>query len=221
MRRRVGRGESLCSAGDSFRTLYVVCGGTFKSFVVSPSGLVQVTGFQIIGDIVGLDGIGTGLHQTHSVALEDAEVFVLPFPQCEQWSQESAYSQHLLMRTLATEIVRNRKHLLALGTMRAERRMATFLLDFSERYARLELSRSYFNLGMSRQELGSFLGLTLETVSRLLSRFQREGILQLQGKSVALLDFPALRRLAGIASSCPIPILLPIVDGNGDFAVAH
>ena len=183
--------------------------------------MLQVTGFQIAGDIVGLDGIGTGLHQASAVALEAAEVFVLPFPYCEQWSHEFAYSQRLLMRTLASEIVRNRKHLLALRTVRAEGRMAIFLLDLSDRYQRLELSRSRFILGMSRQELGSFLGLTLETVSRLLSRFQREGILQLQGKSVALLDFPELLRLAGHASSCPSPVVLPIVDGNGDFVVAH
>ena len=219
-RRLLLKGESLCSAGDMFRTLHVVSSGDLKCFVVSHSGAVQVTGFPIAGDIVGLDGIGTGLHPSGAVALGDAEVFVLPFPQCELWSRESAYGQHLLMRTLAQEIAGNRKHMLALGTMRAEQRMAIFLLDFSRRYAHLGYSRSRFLLRMTRKDLGSYLGLTLETVSRLLSRLQREGIIQVQGKSVALLDFPALWRLAGVASDCPNPVLEPIIDRLGNFLFA-
>jgi len=219
-RRSVRRGEALCSAGESFRMLYVVRCGTLKSFLMSHHGLVQVTGFRIAGDIVGLDGISTGAYQTDAIALEDTEVFVLPFPQCELWSRESAYGQHLLMRTLAQEIAGNRKHMLALGTMRAEQRMAMFLLDFSRRYEHLGYSRSRFLLRMTRKDLGSYLGLTLETVSRLLSRLQREGTIQVQGKSVALLDFPALWRLAGVASDCPNPILEPIIDRLGNFLFA-
>jgi CRP/FNR family transcriptional regulator len=219
-RRRLVRGESLCTAGDSFRTLHVVSSGALKCFVVSPNGAVQVTGFQIAGDIVGLDGIGTGLHQSGTIALVDAEVFVLPFAQCERWSQESAYGQHLLMRTMALEAIRSQRHMLALGTMRADQRMALFLLDFSQRYERLGLSRSTFVLGMPRQDIGSYLGLTLETVSRLLSRLQREGMLQVQGRSIDLLDFPALRRLSGALTQSRCTALDSIVDDMGRFAVS-
>jgi len=218
-RRRLVRGESLCTAGDTFRMLHIVSSGILKCFVMSHNGAVQVTGFQIAGDIVGLDGIGTGLHQSGAEALVDAEVFVLPFAQCERWSQESAYGQHLLMRTLAQETIRSQQHMLALGTMRAEQRMATFLLDLSLRYARLGLSRSRFVLGMSRKDIGSYLGLTLETVSRLLSRLQRDGLLQVQGRTIDLLDFPALRRLAGLLNERRCTTLDPIVDGMGNFAV--
>ena len=218
-RRLLLKGESLCSAGDMFRTLHVVSSGDLKCFVVSHSGAVQVTGFPIAGDIVGLDGIGTGLHPSGAVALGDAVVFVLPFAQCEMWSRESAYGQHLLMRTLAQETVRSRRHLLALGTMRAEQRMATFLLDLSLRYGRLGLSRSRFVLGMPRQDIGSYHGLTLETVSRLLSRLQREGLLQVRGRSIDLLDIPALRRLAGELTERRCAALDPIVDCMGNFAI--
>jgi CRP/FNR family transcriptional regulator len=116
-RRRLVRGESLCTAGDPFRTLHVVSSGALKCFVMAHNGAVQVTGFQIPGDIVGLDGIGAGLHQSGTVALVDAEVFVLPFAQCELWSQESAYGQHLLMRTLAQESIRSQQHMLALDSI--------------------------------------------------------------------------------------------------------
>ena len=215
-RRVVRRGEALCTTGDPFGMLHVVRSGTFKSFVMSHNGLIQVTGFQIAGDLVGLDGIATRVHQSDVVALEDAEVFVLPFPQCEQWSQDSAFGQHALTRTLAREISRAWKHMLSLGSMRAEQRMVIFLLDLSVRYERLGLSRSQFALGMTRQDIGSYLGLTIETVSRLLSRFQRAGLLQVQGRSIALLDFPALWRIAGDPHELSRPRLDPIVDGEGN-----
>ncbi len=136
-RRHVARGESLCSAGETFRAFYVVYVGNLKSFVVSRNGLIQVTGFQIAGDIVGFDGIDTGHYQSDVIALMESDVFVLPFAECERWSRESAYGQHLLMRTLAREASRSQQHMLALGTMRAEQRMAIFLLDLSQRYQQL------------------------------------------------------------------------------------
>jgi CRP/FNR family transcriptional regulator len=220
--RHFDRGESLCSVGEAFRALFVVRSGNLKSYVVSRNGLVQVTGFQVAGDIVGLDGIDRSVYQSDVVALADAEAFVVPFVQCEQWSRESAYAQHLLMRTLARETYRSHQHMLALGTMRAEQRMAIFLLDLSQRYGRLGLSRSEFVLGMLRQDIGSYLGLTLETVSRLLSRMQRDGLLQVQGKAISLLDFPMLWRLAGTTPENDQHLALdPIVDREGNLATAH
>ena len=220
--RRFERGEPLCSVGESFRALFVVRIGSLKSYVVSRNGLVQVTGFQVAGDVVGLDGIDRSAYQSDVVALADSEAFVLPFVQCEQWSRDSVYGQHLLMRTLARETFRSHQHMLALGTMRAEQRMAIFLLDLSQRYERLGLSRSEFVLGMLRQDIGSYLGLTRETVSRLLSRMQRDGVLQVQGKSISLLDFPALWRLAGTTPEHHQHLALdPIVDREGNLAAAH
>ena len=196
--------------------LHVVRSGTFKSLVMSPNGQIQVTGFQIAGDLVGLDGIATRIHQSDVVAIEDAEVFVLPLPQCEQWSQSSAYGQHALTRALAREISRAWRHMLVLGTMRAEQRMAIFLLDLSARYERLGSSRYQFPLGMTRQDIGSYLGLTIETICRLVTRFQRAGLVQVQGKSIALLDFPTLWRMAGNPPKPSEPTLDPIVDAEGN-----
>jgi CRP/FNR family transcriptional regulator len=172
------------------------------------------------GDVIGLDGIDNGFHHGEVIALEDAEVFVLPFAQCEQWSLESAHGQRLFMRTLAHEIVRSQELMIMLGTMRAEQRVAIFLLDNSERYGRLGYSRSQFLLRMTRQDMGSYLGLKLETVSRVLSRFQQAGFIQVQGKAIALLDFRALRRLSGISPYRQRPAVKPIVDRDGELLVA-
>jgi CRP/FNR family transcriptional regulator, anaerobic regulatory protein len=219
-RHRVRRGETLYGIGDPFRSLYVVRVGVLKTFTVSDEGLMQVTGFAMAGDVIGLDGIDTSRHQSSVVALEDCELFVLPFAQCEQWSQESAHGQRLMMRTLAREIVRSQELMIVLGTMRAEQRLATFLLDISERYGRLGYSRAQFLLRMTRQDIGSYLGLKLETVSRLLSRFQQEGFMQVQGKSISLLDFDSLRQLSGFSSERRRPAPDPILDREGELLVA-
>jgi CRP/FNR family transcriptional regulator len=219
-RHRVRRGATLYGVGDSFHVLYVVRVGVLKSCTVSDDGLMQVTGFLMSGDVMGLDGIDTGFHQSQVVALEDAEVFMVPFAQCEQWSQESRHSQRLMMRTLAREIVRSQELMILLGTMRAEQRVATFLLDLSERYGRLGYSRSQFVLRMTRQDIGSYLGLKLETVSRALSRFQQDGFIQVQGRSIALLDFAALWRLSGLSPDRPRPAVDPILDREGELLCA-
>jgi CRP/FNR family transcriptional regulator len=220
-RQRVRRGETLCGFGDPFRMVYVVRVGVFKSFTMSDDGMAQVTGFQMAGDMIGLDAIDTGRHQSSVVALEDSEVFALPFSQCERWSQESALGQRLMLRTLAREIVRSQELMMVLGSMRAEQRLATFLLDVSERYGRLGYSRARFLLRMTRQDIGSYLGLKLETISRLLSRFQQEGVIQVQGKSIALLDFDALWRMSGASRDRERrPQVDPIVDREGELLVA-
>jgi CRP/FNR family transcriptional regulator len=219
-RQRVRRGELLCGFGDPFRTLYVVRVGTFKSFTVSDDGLAQVTGFQMAGDLVGLDAIDTGRHQSSAIALEDSEVFALPFSKCEQWTQGSAHGQRLLMRALAREIVRSQELMMMLGSMRADQRLALFLLDLSQRYERLGYSRTRFLLRMTRQDIGSYLGLKLETISRLMSRFHQEGLVQVQGKSMALIDFDALWRLAGASPNRERPHADPIVDRDGELLVA-
>ena len=134
MRRRVRRGETLFGAGDAFGTLFVVRAGFFKSLASSASGQVQMTGFPMAGDVLGLDGIDTGLHQCDVVAFDNAEVFVLPFAECEQWARESAGAQRLMRRTLAREITRSHDHMLLLSAARAEQRVAIFLLGISERF---------------------------------------------------------------------------------------
>jgi CRP/FNR family transcriptional regulator len=217
---RVRRGDALCGFGDPFRTLFVVHVGVFKSFTMSDDGLMQVTGFPMAGDVIGMDAIDTGRHQSSTVALEDSEVFAVPFAQCERWTQSSAHAQRLMLRMLAREVARSQELMMMLGCMRAEQRLAAFLLDISERYNRLGYSRTRFLLRMTRQDIGSYLGLKLETISRLLSRFHQEGLIQVQGKSIALLDFDALCRLAGRSPDHARPLPEPIVDREGALLVA-
>lgn len=213
---RIRRGETLYAAGDAFRVLYVVRVGVMKSFTVSNDGLLQVTGFHLAGDVLGFDGIDAGVHQSSVTALDDCEVFAVPFAQCEQWTQESVAAQRLMMRALAREILRSQELMLLLGTMTADQRVATFLLDLSQRYAQRGYSRSQFILRMTRQEIGSYLGLKLETVSRAFSRFQGEGVIAVRGKSLGVTDFDALWRLSGLSPDHRWPTCESILDEAGE-----
>ena len=166
-------------------------------------------------DAALLDGIGTGIHPNNVIALDDADVFVLPYARVEQWALQSGHAQTLMLRTLAHELLRSQEHVVMLGALRAEQRVALFLLDLSRRYQRMGMSRSRFILRMSRQDIGSHLGLQLETVSRSLSRFHGTGVVQVKGKSIALLDFPALWQLTGTSPENQRIALDPIIDDDG------
>ena len=216
LRRHLRRHEILHSAGGPFIALFAVRLGHLKSLALSDDGLVQITDFLMASDVLGLDGIDTGYHQSEVVALDDAEVFVLPYAKCEHWSRASAYGQRQMARMLAFKGERSREHMFMLGTMHTEQKLATFLLDLSERYGRLGYSRSQFVLRMTRQEIGSYLGLKLETVSRALSDLQQQGIIQLQGRSVALLDFSALWRISGTSRDRQMPTMAPILNQEGE-----
>jgi CRP/FNR family transcriptional regulator, anaerobic regulatory protein len=177
--------------------LYAIRIGSCKTTVLAEDGREQIAGYHMLGDIIGLDGIASERHGCEAVALEDTEVCVLPFDRLEELARAVAPLQHNLHQFLSREIGRDQNVMLLLGSMRAEERLAVFLLNLSERYRRRGYSATEFVLRMTREEIGSYLGLKLETVSRLLSRLQEEGLLQVQGKTVKLLDLPALRQLAG------------------------
>jgi CRP/FNR family transcriptional regulator len=214
-RLRVRRGEVLYASGDALQALYVVHLGVIKTVTLSGGGLAQVTGFQMSGELVGLDGIDSGQHPGIAVALEDSEVFVLPFEQCLEWARRTPQGLRLMTRALACELERCKDVILMLGTMRAEQRLAAFLLDLSERYGRLGYSRSRLELRMSRQDIGSYLGLKIETVSRLVSRFQHRGIIRALNKSIAVTDFDGLWQVSGLTSRDRRPACVRIVDEDG------
>jgi CRP/FNR family transcriptional regulator len=194
-RRRVKRGDSLFKAGDPFNALYAIRSGFLKTTVLNGDGREQVTGFQMGGELLGLDGIGSGSYNGNAIALEDSEVCVLPFALIEELGREIPAIQRNLHSVLSREIVRDHGVMMLLGSMRAEERLATFLLNLSRRFVRRGYSASDFHLRMTREEIGSYLGLKLETVSRLFSRFQGEGLIQIQGRAVKLLDPIALKQL--------------------------
>jgi CRP/FNR family transcriptional regulator len=194
-RRKVRRKTALFRNGDPFHALYAIRTGTFKTCVAAEDGREQVTGFQMAGEIVGLDGIVNDQHTCDAVALEDAEVCVMPFDRIGELSREVGALQHHLHRVMSREIVREHGVMLLLGTMRAEERLAAFLLNLVQRLQARGFSRSELVLRMTRQEIGSYLGLKLETVSRTFSRFAEEGIIEVHQRHVRILDIGRLRGL--------------------------
>jgi CRP/FNR family transcriptional regulator len=194
---RLKKGETLYRPGDAFSALYALRLGSCKTTVLAEDGREQVAGYHMLGDVIGMDGIGAGHHGSQAVALEDSEYCVLPFDELENLGRSIAPLQHNLHQFLSREISRNYSLMLQLGSMRAEERLAAFLVNLSQRYRERGYSSIEFVLRMTREEIGSYLGLKLETVSRLFSRFQQEGLIQVQGRSVILLDVSALKQLLG------------------------
>jgi CRP/FNR family transcriptional regulator len=194
-RRRVKRGETLYRAGDGFNSLYAVRTGFFKSNVILEDGRDQVTGFHMPGDILGMDGIGTEAHTCNAHALEDGEVCVIPFSRLEEVSRQVRNLQHQFHKVMSREIVRDQGVMMLLGTMRAEERLAAFLINLSQRFVARGYSPSEFHLRMTREEIGSYLGLKLETVSRIFSKFQEQGLIAVQQKHIRILDTDGLNHL--------------------------
>jgi CRP/FNR family transcriptional regulator len=194
-RRRVRRGESLFGAGDEFKAVYAIRSGFFKSSLVDGDGREQVTGFFMGGELLGMDGLGSGRHNGTAAALEDSEVCVMPFSLIEEMARELPTLQRHLHSVLAREIVRDHGVMMLLGSMRAEERLATFLLNLSKRFTRRGYSASDFHLRMTREEIGSYLGLKLETVSRLFSQFQKDGLIAVEQKHVRILDISGIERI--------------------------
>jgi|SRR5690242_9035111 len=194
---RLRKGDTLYRAGASFTSLYAIRSGSLKTLLLAEDGRDQVAGYHMSGEVLGLDGIGNNVHECQAIALEDTEVCPMPFDRIEQVARDHPTFQRNVHRYLSREIARQRALMLLLGTMRADQRLAAFLLDLSQRYQARGYSSSEFILRMTREEIGSYLGLKLETVSRLLSRLQQEGLIQVQGRVVKLLERGALKELVG------------------------
>ncbi|WP_342593222.1 fumarate/nitrate reduction transcriptional regulator Fnr [Ramlibacter agri] len=194
-RRKIKRKTPLFRNGERFHALYAIRTGVFKTCVVAEDGRDQVTGFQMAGEIVGLDGIVNDHHTCDAIALEDSEVCVLPFDRIGELSREVGALQHHLHRVMSREIVREHGVMLLLGTMRAEERLAAFLLNLVQRLQARGFSQSELVLRMTRQEIGSYLGLKLETVSRTFSRFAEEGLIEVHQRHVRILEVERLRAL--------------------------
>jgi CRP/FNR family transcriptional regulator len=197
VKRKVARGASLFLIGDRFESLYAVRSGAFKTVGVSRHGDEKVTGFYLSGEMLGLEAIDGGNHSFNAVALEDSEVCIIPFHRLEQLASTIPALQHQLFRLLSSDISRDQGLMLLLGSMTAEQRVAAFLLSLARRQQRLGFSSSRFVLRMTREEIGNYLGLTLETVSRLFSRLQRDGLISVQQRDIEIRDAERLREMVG------------------------
>ena len=201
-RRKVKRGGTLFTNGEQFTSLYAIRTGFFKTCLATEDGRDQVTGFQMAGEIIGLDGIVNDHHTCDAVALEDAEVCVMPFARIEELSREVTALQTHVHKIMSREIVREHGVMLLLGSMRAEERLAAFLLNLVQRLHARGFSQSELVLRMTREEIGSYLGLKLETVSRTFSKFVEEGVVEVKQRHVRILDTEALQRLVNHQNTC-------------------
>jgi len=194
---RLPKGSALFHLGDKTEAVYGIRSGSIKTQLEDASGQVQITGFLLPGEILGMDGLVNNTHVSHAIALEDSEVCVIKLDEMDRLSLQIPALQQQFRRLMSKEINRSHKLVMSLGALRSEQRLAAFLLNLSNRLAALGYSPNEFILRMSREEIGNYLGLTLETVSRLFSRFAREGLIKIQQREVHILDMQALRILSG------------------------
>lgn len=194
-RQRVKQGERLFSEGDEFTSLFAIRTGFFKTSITTDDGREQVIGFQMAGEIVGLDGIVNDVHTCNAVALEDADVCVMPFSNVEDLSREFPILQRHVHKIMSREIVRENEVMMLLGNMRAEERLAAFLINLVQRLHTRGFSQSEVVLRMTREEIGSYLGMKLETVSRTFSKFSDEGIIEVKQRHVRIINPEALKKI--------------------------
>jgi CRP/FNR family transcriptional regulator len=201
-RRRLQRDERLYQMDEPFRNLYAIRFGHFKTYQINPAGEQQITGFQMAGELLGMDAISIDRHHCDAVALEDSEVCEVPFARLEELFGHVPTLLRHFHRIMSHEITREQNVMLLLGNMRAEQRFAVFLVNLSTRYAARGYSPTSFQLRMSREDIGNYLGLTIESVSRLLSRFKKQGWLRVDKRELTLLDPVMLKALAAGTEQC-------------------
>lgn len=195
---RLAKNEVLFQSGDEASAIYGLRVGALKTQIHEPTGQIQITGFVLPGEILGMDGIGTQTHVSQAIALEDSEVCVIKTQDIDRISLHIPQLQQQFRRLMSLEINRAHKVLMSVGSLRSEQRLATFLLNLSNRLAALGYSSSSFVLRMSREDIANFLGLTLETISRLFTKLSREEIITINKREVTILDKNALYETAGI-----------------------
>ncbi len=195
--KRLRAGQALYRSGETFNNLYFVKTGSLKSAVLIDDGREQITGFHLAGDVLGVDAISSPTHPSEAIALEDTFVCAIPFSQLTRLSLRVEHLQTYVQRLLAREIVRDQGIMLLLGRMQADERVAAFLVNISQRFKARGYSPFEFTLPMAREEIGNYLGLTLETVSRCLSRMKSAGVVTVENRHIRILKPDALQQVIG------------------------
>jgi CRP/FNR family transcriptional regulator len=196
VRRKIPRDGILFRMGDPFANLYAVRLGHFKTYQLSSDGAEQITGFHMAGELLGMDAISTDRHNCYAVALDDSEVCEIPFARLEELFVKIPTLLRHFHRSMSQEITRDQNAMLLLGNMLATQRFAAFLVNLSMRYKARGYSSTNFQLRMSREDIGNYLGLTIESVSRLLSKFKSVGWIKIDKREIELLDLAELKLLA-------------------------
>jgi CRP/FNR family transcriptional regulator len=187
--------EYLHRAGTTLSALYIINSGFVKTIISDGNGHEQITGFSMPGDLIGMDAIATGKHQCSTVALEDSSLCGMAFVDLEQLNREIPALQHHFHQTLGAEITRDHGMMLLLGAMRAEERVAMFLLNLSRRFVLRGRSGTRFRMPMTRREIGNYLGLQLETVSRAFSQLANAQLIAVDNKEIEIKSVERLQQV--------------------------
>ncbi|QSX35297.1 FNR family transcription factor [Shewanella avicenniae] len=193
----IQKGEQIFKSGDGLKSLFAIRSGTIKSYTITEQGDEQITGFHLAGDVIGFDGIYTSKHQSFAQALETSMVCEIPFNTLDELSGTMPKLRQQIMRMMSSEIMTDQGMILLLSKKNAEERLAAFINNLATRYGERGFSPKEFRLSMTRGDIGNYLGLTVETISRLLGRFQKMNLIEVKGKYITVLDFDALKTLAG------------------------
>ncbi len=198
--RPLHKNDELYYAGSEFKSVFAVRSGAFKTVCVSADGVEQITGFYLPGEILGIDGIATGAHTNTATALETSSVCDIPFHRLEELSLKLPSLQRRFFQIMGKEIASDQALISLLSKNSAEEKMAFLLLSISQRNSQRGLAAAEFYLPMSRSDIANYLGLTIETVSRVLGRLHKLGVICLDKKHVIIQDMPQLKkRVAGEA----------------------
>ncbi|WP_024871086.1 FNR family transcription factor [Tolumonas lignilytica] len=197
----IQKGETLFKAGDELKSLFAIRSGTVKSYTITEQGDEQITGFHLAGDLVGFDAVTRQHHPSFAQALETSMVCEIPYEILDDLSGKMPKLRQQIMRLMSSEIIGDQEMILLLSKKNAEERLAAFLNSLSNRFSQRGFSPREFRLAMTRGDIGNYLGLTVETISRLLGRFQKIGLIKVKGKYVTILDPMMLSQIAGSAGN--------------------
>jgi len=194
------KGDHLFEAGKPLQALYAVRTGSFKTYTLTEQGEEQITGFHLPGDVIGFDAIGNQLHPSYAQALETAMVCEIPYQTLDQLLDQLPKLRQQLMRLMSQDISGDQQMMLWLNRKTAEEKLAAFLTNLAQRFGNRGFSKKEFRLTMTRGEIGNYLGLTVETISRLLGRFHKDELIHVDGKLIVITDFAGLSRAAGMGN---------------------
>lgn len=204
--RPIQKGSILFQQGDDFQSVYAVRTGALKTYALDSSGEEQITGFHLASEVIGLSGYDSGTYPLTAKALETTTVCEIPITQLDQLASDMPDLRRQLMRNMSGEIRHDQKMMMLLSKKNAEERIASFLIDISERFVRRGFSQTHFRLAMSRVDISNYLGLAVETVSRVFTRFQKTELIATQGKEITLLDIKTLYQMAGFEPTDEHPV---------------
>jgi CRP/FNR family transcriptional regulator len=190
------RGEVLYRVGQPFDYIYAIRSGSVKTYIFTDDGRVQITGFHLAGELIGLNDIDSQTYSCEARALETTSVCEVSIERFQELVEKMPSIQYQMLKIMSGEIRHNQELMLLLGKKSAEERVATYLLSLSRRFEMRNYSPAQFNLSMSRSDIGNYLGLAEETICRVLARFQDEGLIATQRRQINLNNMEKLRNIA-------------------------